>query len=204
MHLKHSPTVSALNFGLSLNPYSPMPTQVPMLSARCLRGPRDRRSLFPAAFTLIELLVVIAIIAILAGLGFAGVSGALKTARKAEVRAMANQVKLAITAYYSDYGVWPTNAANTGPAFLAMMTGASTNGNRRAIRYLEPSAKFTNSAGLVTPDRFYASGRSNFLVAIDTNYDGRIRLPGQSADSPGSVAVWVTDPDNPNKFIGTW
>ena len=158
-----------------------------------------------SGFTLIELLVVIAIIAILAGLGFAGVTGAMKTARKAEVRAMANQVKLALTAYYSDYGVWPTNATNTGANFLNMITGVATNtGNRRGIRYLEPAAKFTNGSGLVTPARFYSVGQSNFSVVVDTNYDGRVRLPGQSADTPGSVAVWVTDPDSATKYIGTW
>ena len=157
-----------------------------------------------SAFTLIELLVVIAIIAILAGLGFAGVSGALKTARKAEVRAMASQVKLALTAYYADYGVWPTNGTNINANYLSMLRGTSTNGNRRAIRYLEPASKFTNSSGLVTPPKFYASGQSNFIVIVDTNYDGMIRLPGQSADSPGSVAVYVTDPDSSTKYIGTW
>jgi prepilin-type N-terminal cleavage/methylation domain-containing protein len=156
------------------------------------------------AFTLIELLVVIAIIAILAGLGFAGVSGAIKTARKAEVRAMANQVKLALTAYYADYGVWPTNVTKTSAPFLSMMMGTSTNGNRRATRYLEPASKFTNSSGLVTPPKFYTSVQSNFIVIVDTNYDGMIRLPGQAADSPGSVAVYVTDPDSSTKYIGTW
>ncbi len=156
------------------------------------------------AFTLIELLVVIAIIAILAGLSFAGVNGALKTARKAEVRAMANQIKLAITAYYADYGVWPTNVSKTDTNFLGLITGQSTTGNKRAIRYLEPAAKFTNSAGLVTPARFYAAGQSNFIVIVDTNYAGKIRLPGQSTDTAGSVAVYVTDPDSSGKYIGTW
>ena len=156
------------------------------------------------AFTLIELLVVIAIIAILAGLSFAGVNGALKSARKAEVRAMANQIKLAITAYYADYGVWPTNVGKTDANFLGMITGQSTTGNKRAIRFLEPAAKFTNSSGLVTPAKFYAAGQSNFMVIVDTNYAGKIRLPGQSTDTAGSVAVYVTDPDSSGKYIGTW
>jgi prepilin-type N-terminal cleavage/methylation domain-containing protein len=154
------------------------------------------------AFTLIELLVVIAIIAILAGLGFAGVSGAFKTARKAEVRAMANQIKLGITAYYSEYGTYPSNQ-RTDTAFLTMMTGG-TNGNRRGVRFLEVPGKFTNSSGIVTPARFYSSGQSNYTLILDTNYDGRIRLPGQSQDTGGNIAVYVTDPDSPTKYIGTW
>ena len=156
----------------------------------------------PAAFTLIELLVVISIIAILAGLSFAGVSGALKSARKAEVRAMANQIKLAITSYYSEYGIYPSNQ-RTDAAFLTMMTGG-TNGNRRAIRFLEVPAKFTNDTGIVTPLKFFPAGQSNYVLIVDTNYDGKIRLPDRTPDTGGNIAVYVTDPDNPAKFIGTW
>jgi prepilin-type N-terminal cleavage/methylation domain-containing protein len=155
-----------------------------------------------SAFTLIELLVVMAIIAVLAGLGFAGITGALNTARKAEVRAMANQIKLGITSYYAEYGTYPSNQ-RTDAAFLTMMTGG-TNGNRRGIRFLEVPGKFTNSSGLVTPNKFYGADQSNFVIIADTNYDGRIRLPGQSQDSGGNVAVYVTDPASPTKYIGTW
>jgi prepilin-type N-terminal cleavage/methylation domain-containing protein len=159
------------------------------------------------AFTLIELLVVIAIIAILAGLGFAGVNGALKTARKAEVRAMANQVKLALTAYYADYGVWPTNE-KTDANFLGMITGQSTTDNKRAIRYLEPAAKFTNGSGLVTPANFYAAGQSNFTVIVDTNYDGKIEVvdanSGAKTNISGSVALYVKDPDKATGYITTY
>lgn len=157
------------------------------------------------AFTLIELLVVITIIAILAGLGFAGVSGALNNARKSEVRSMANQVKLALTSYYSEYGHFPTNMTNTGKNFLDMITATSTNQNRRGIRFLEVPAKFTNNAGLVTPAKFYPNGsRTNFTLVLDTNYDGRIKLPDAQTESGGSVAVYVADPTATNRFIGTW
>jgi prepilin-type N-terminal cleavage/methylation domain-containing protein len=159
-----------------------------------------------AAFTLIELLVVIAIIAILAGLAFPAVQGALGSARKAEVRGMANQVKLAVGSYYAEYGTYPTNA-RTDANFLSAMSGATnipSIPNRRGIRFLEAPGKFTNASGLVTPARFYRAGQSNFIVVVDTNYDGRIRFPDKPAESSGSVAVYVTDPDNASKFIGTW
>jgi prepilin-type N-terminal cleavage/methylation domain-containing protein len=160
----------------------------------------------PAAFTLIELLVVIAIIVVLAGLGFAGVSGALKTARKAEARAMANQIKLGISSYYAEYGTYPI-ATNTDANFLAAMTG-STNAtgipNRRGIRFLDIPGKFTNASGIVTPRGLYSEDRSlqvPFNIESDTNYNGRLSRP---FEMPGSVAVWVEDPDKPDNFIGTW
>ncbi len=157
-----------------------------------------------SGFTLIELLVVIAIIVILMGLGFSGISGAMKTAKKSEVRSMANQIKLAVQNYYTEYGVYPTNVTSTDSTFLAMMMGG-TNGNRRGLRFIEAPSKFTNSSGLVTPKGFYPGGaQSNFLIVVDTNYDGRIRFPDQSADSSGSIAVYVADPERTNKFLGTW
>lgn len=180
-----------------------MPSPATSLSPQasdCL-PPRERAT----AFTLIELLVVIAIIAILAGLGFGAVGGALKTAKKAEVRSMANQIKLGLTSYYSEYGTWPT-VTTTDPAFLQAMTGSSavpTIPNRRGIRFLEVPAKFTNSSGIVTPKGFDKSGgQLNFNVVVDSDYNGKITLPGGEAS--GSVAVYVADPDKPTNFIGTW
>jgi len=159
-----------------------------------------------AAFTLIELLVVIAIIAILAGLGFAGVSGALKTAKKTEVRSMANQIKLAISSYYAEYGTYP-NVASSDANFLSAMSGQTnvpTIPNRRGIRFLEVPPKFTNSSGIVTPNKFYTGAQSNFSILIDSNYDGRIVLPGTSQESTGTIAVYVGDPEKKNSYIGTW
>jgi len=156
-----------------------------------------------SAFTLVELLVVMAIVAMLAGLGFAGITGALKSARKAEVRAMANQIKLAVTSYYAEYGIYPTNQL-TDATFLTMMTGG-TNGNRRGIRFLEVPGKFTNAEGIVTPSAFYGDGsQANFALIIDTNYDGRIQLPGQTGETGGNIAVYVPDPSKTNAYIGTW
>ncbi len=165
-----------------------------------------------SAFTLIELLVVIAIIAILAGLGFAGVSGALATAKKSETRAMANQIKLALSAYYAEYGTYP-NVTNANPQFMQAMSGSNnitTVPNRRGIRFLELTDKFTNSSGIVTPSRLYKdpNRREVFQIALDTNYVGRIVVPsGTNASrvtNNGSIAVWVPDPSQPNKVIGTW
>lgn len=154
------------------------------------------------AFTLIELLVVITIIAILAGLSFAGVQGALKSAKKAEVRAMANQIKLGIEAYYAEYGYYPT-VTESGPDFLKTMTGTNTN-NLRGIRFLELPKKFTNGDGIVTPLNFYSAGQKKFEIRVDTDYDGVVTAPNNTNYNQ-SVVVGVrgTAPDDPN-WIATW
>jgi prepilin-type N-terminal cleavage/methylation domain-containing protein len=155
-----------------------------------------------SAFTLIELLVVIAIIAILAGLSFAGVQGALQQGRKTEVRSMANQIKLAIEAYYAEYGFYPP-ATSSDATLLGILTGTDTVNNKRAIRFMELPAKFTNSSGIVTPPRFYRSGQSNFQVRIDTNFSGTITAPDGTSIRQ-SVAVGIADPDRAGQWIGTW
>jgi hypothetical protein len=88
--------------------------------------------------------------------------------------------------------------------FVQMMTGQQTNQNRRQIRFLEVPPKFMSGGSIVTPKGFYAAGQSNFSVVLDTNYDGRIQIPGQSGQVNGSVAVYVGDPDKPGQVIGTW
>jgi prepilin-type N-terminal cleavage/methylation domain-containing protein len=170
--------------------------------------PDHRRPL--SGFTLIELLVVIAIIAILAGLGFAGMSGAMRTARKSEVRAIMNQTKLAVISYYADYGVYPTNSGKTDAAFLRTMMGSNPVLNKRGIRYLEPSASFTNANGLVAPKRLYPAGtaQSNFTLVVDTNYDGVIEVvnadTGAKTNISGSVALYLKDPDKTTGYITTY
>jgi prepilin-type N-terminal cleavage/methylation domain-containing protein len=170
-----------------------------------------------SAFTLIELLVVIAIIAILAGLSLAVMGGVQQTTRKTEVRAMAHQIKAALSSYYAEYGIYPTNV-RTDENFHRMITGAATNQNRRGINFLSVPNKFLNAesgvnSAIVTPPKFYAgTARSNFLIVTDgmtqgtdRPYDGNVTLPtGKSV--PGGVAVYVRDPNKQGEdaWVGTW
>ncbi len=157
-----------------------------------------------ASFTLVEILVVISIIGLLAGLGFPAINGALQSARRAEVAGVAESIKTAIQAYYAEYLSYPSwGSSNTDVNFLSLMTS----NNLRGISFLEIPSKFTNSTGIVTPSGFYkGKNRTNFTVVIDTQGLGGLtaRVGTTSFTVSAPVAVWVVDPSNSNKPVGTF
>ena len=179
------------------------------------------------SFTLVEILVVVSIIGLLAGLAIPAVGGALASARKAKVSAMAHQIRTAISQFNMEYGFFPTNGGagafrdgvGITDAGLALVLSGSTNdaraltNNPRAIPFLEVPNDFTMNAagnlsnrGLVTPRGFYKTGQSNLFVSVDHNYDGEVTVTndGRSNNIRTTVAVWFVDPSNPRKTIGTW
>jgi len=66
------------------------------------------------AFTLIEMLVVVGIIAILIGASLASFNKMMKSAEKAKVQELVNNVATALGALYEADGVWPKKIRETG------------------------------------------------------------------------------------------
>lgn len=154
--------------------------------------------------------MVISIIGLLAGLGFPAIQGAIQAGKKAEVAAMAESIKTAVNAFYAEYSSYPSNSGVTDVNFMTLMTTTNATGqNSRGIAFLEVPPKFTNENGLVTPTGFYKGGersRTNFSINIDTNGAGMLtnNVGGAQFLVPASVAVWVPDPQNSKKPVGTF
>lgn len=166
------------------------------------------------AFTLVELLVVIGIIAILAGVTVVSVGAALRFAKKTKSQAMATSIQTAVQSYYTEYGVYPTQAnfPSTGDAYYDGTTASKTgwqqliwalcgnvnpaNGtaqttvavpNARAIPFLSPTRSDLEAATGIPLNPFGVSGTAGstyFYMAIDTDYT---TITGDNGDANGKI-----------------
>jgi type II secretory pathway pseudopilin PulG len=160
------------------------------------------------------LLVVISIIGLLAGLGLPAINGAIQAGKKAEVASMAESIKTAVNAFYAEYSAYPSNTiGKTDANFLALMSTTNNTGvsaqNTRGIAFLEVPPKFTNASGIVTPRGFSTNTTNTFFVLIDTGGLGFVNPKSVSntltnSNVPSSVAVWVVDPKDTRKAVGTF
>jgi prepilin-type N-terminal cleavage/methylation domain-containing protein len=164
-----------------------------------------------SGFTLIELLVVITIIGILASLAFPAIQGALEAAKKAEANAMVNQLKIALTSYQTEYGVWPTNATevafDAGDLFNLLKGQDDPVGdNPRRIVFMEFNSKAlrdgtagpSNKTPAVDPGTattFVDPWHQEYQISIDEDYDNSITGPTGAGTINSSIIIWSLGKD---------
>jgi general secretion pathway protein G len=95
-----------------------------------------------AGFTLIELLVVIAIIGLLSSIMIPLIGDAIRNAEVAAVKADLEDMKMALTSYHSEFGVYPPSTdgpASGSQCLIIYLDGLPGNGGPSG----EPFRKFT-------------------------------------------------------------
>jgi len=170
-------------------------------------------------FTLIELLVVVSIIGILASIGFTGATAAFKAVHNAEANTMMSNLKIAMSAYQSDYSRLPTPAdagaedytiseeedwkelvimlqGNKDPFTLEKVEDLRFP-NPRENNYISFKKKELTAEGALK-DPTYGKKIGFYVMILDGDYDGIVHVladpacPNISEDIPvnSSVAIY--------------
>ena len=162
-------------------------------------------------FTLTELLVVIAIITILAGILMPTISHIIRSAKKTKAKAEMQSIITAVRSYEATYGVLPLPSgwsnANTGTSYnnlMELLTDVKIGGgtpttyrNSRQIRFLDIPKDYTTSG-------FQDPWSNDFLIYIDTNYDGQVTGP-DSETLYGTVFIYSTGPGTgTDDYVYSW
>lgn len=137
-------------------------------------------------FTLVEVLVVVAIIGILMGLVAGGLTMARKKAERVKVMTQVTDIASAWEAYRLEYGHFPSQIlTEMGPDALGILRGDKSDDNPQGSAFLD----FRSGATEYT-DRW----RRRFQFVLDTDYDGRVTVPGHGTKRV-AVAVWSMGDD---------
>lgn len=140
------------------------------------------------AFTLMELLVVISIIAILMGLAFPAFQGVQNAAKKTQAKNDLVQIVTAANAFYTEYGTYPSlyspemtfdgkNNNNNDKLFNELRGTDFAKMNPRDITFINPPvAKDTGNprSGLDLNGVWFDPWGSQYLIRLDTDYDGKV------------------------------
>jgi len=158
-----------------------------------------------AAFTLIELLVVITIIAVLMGLAFPVFQAVQNAAKKTQAKNDLVQIVTAVNAYYTEYGRYPTTAAddaaatygpsNTNRALFDELRGVTTALNTRQIVFLsppdakDPARPRNGIAGTASASagQYFDPWGIAYSIRIDWDYDNQV--PNPYSSNAGSTPI---------------
>ncbi len=165
------------------------------------------RNLARRGFTLLELLVVITIIGILAGFSFGAFSAVKKLAQKTQAKNDANQIALAVSSYFNEYGRYPIAGGGgadanllSDKAFLEILTAVDVEMNPRQISFLDPKQAKAELAGVTLQGDLVDPWGLPYKIIIDGNYDKEVENPDTvSENAPPTlrkgVIVWSEGPD---------
>ncbi len=154
-------------------------------------------------FTLIELMVVIAIIAVLIGLSVPVYQSVQTSAKKTQAKNDLVQIVTAVNAFYTEYGRYPTSAANDAGAKVSAGTDNSPvcnelrgqNGtlNTRQIVFISPPAAkdpLNPRAGVeASTGKFFDPFGKTYGVAMDADYDNKIANPYTADTGAGGTDI---------------
>lgn len=154
-------------------------------------------------FTLIELLVVVAIIGILVGILTPTLRSSLDRAKRARVQADAKSIENAIRAYFQEYSKLPVPDNHQGIAdrnYLdadarGVLSRLTTNNPRKII--------FLELPGGATDGTFIDAYGTQFGVAMDNNYDGRVAGTGGPMGTNVVFAPGVAFSAGPDRNMNT-
>ena len=178
------------------------------------------------AFTLIELLVVIVIIAVLIGLAFPVFSSIQNQAKKTQAKNDLTQIVTAVTAFYTEYGKYPTTqttdvtatygAGNSSGPLFNELRGKTATLNTRQIVFISPpeDSAQPNPKGKIGSDgQFYDPWGAAYALRIDADYDNQVANPYGGTGGAGAdpirqgVIVWSRGKDltlgKNGKFTGS-
>src|SRR3984893_10184712 len=178
----------------------------------CLLIPARFRN---TSFTLLELMVVIAIVVVLAGLLFPAVQSVLERAKKVQAKNDLTQIVTAVSAFYTEYGRYPTTAtgedANYGPGAtgtdavfkeLRALSGSSINTRQVVFISLPEDATQSSPRGKIGSDgQFHDPWATAYSIKIDAGYDNQVGNPYESSGGAGpdplrqGVVAWSLGKD---------
>ena len=162
----------------------------------------NQRRRLTSGFTLIELTVVVLIIGTLAALIMTGASSVFDRAKKAQAKNDLTQIVTAVTAFYTEYGIYPSTttpemtydgtAGKTNNLLFDALRAVNTTVNTRGIVFISPrfavGTTGTPRGGIsqvpATSGQYMDPYGKPYIIRLDTNFDNAVTNPYSTNAGP--------------------